>query len=44
MVDDPIVTVKCKTAINALFLYLNLYLNVMLNSLSCSFTSVSLFY
>ena len=34
MVEDPTVTVKCRTVINALFLYLNLCLSVMLNSIS----------
>ena len=34
-------TVKCRTAIRALFLYLNLCLRVKLNSLSCSFTFIS---
>ena len=37
---DHIVTMKCRTAIQSLFLYLNC-LGVMLNSLSCSFTSIS---
>jgi hypothetical protein len=32
-VEDPTVTVKCRTAIKALFLYLNLCLSVMLNNL-----------
>jgi hypothetical protein len=32
---------KCRTAIQALFHYLNLCLSVMLDSLSCSFTSMS---
>ena len=31
---------KCRTAIKVLFLYLKLCLCVMLNSLSCSFTSI----
>jgi len=38
---SPTVTVKCKTAIKALFLYTNLCLSVKLDSLSCSFTSIS---
>ena len=41
IVVDSSVTEKCKTAIKALFLYLNLCLNVMLNGLSCSFTFIS---
>jgi hypothetical protein len=40
IVIDPTVTVKCRTAIKALFLYFNLCLSVMLDSLSCSFTSI----
>jgi hypothetical protein len=40
IVEDPTVTVKCRTAIKALFLYLNLGLSVMLDILSCSFTSI----
>jgi hypothetical protein len=35
------VTVKYRTAIKALFIYLYLYLRVMLDSHSCSFTSIS---
>ena len=35
-----LINVKCKTAINALLCYLNLCLNVVLDSLSCSFTSI----
>jgi hypothetical protein len=38
IVEDPTMTVKYRMAIKALFLYLNLCQNVMLNSLSCSFT------
>jgi hypothetical protein len=34
-------TVKCRTAIKFLFLYFKLCLSVMLDSLSCSFTSIS---
>ena len=41
IVEDRTVTVKCRTVIKALFLYLNLYLSVMLNSLSCLLTSIS---
>ena len=41
IVEDPIVPVKCRTAIKELFLYLYLYLSVMLDSLSSSFTSIS---
>ena len=40
IVEDPTVTVKCGTAIQALFLYMNLYLYVMLDSLSFSFISI----
>jgi len=43
VVEDPTVTVKCRTAIKAPFLYSNLCLSVKLYSLSCSFTSISLF-
>jgi len=32
-VEDPAVTVKCRTAIKVLFLYFNLRLRVMLDSL-----------
>jgi hypothetical protein len=35
------VTLKCRTVIKALFLYFNLCLSIMLDSLSCSFTSIS---
>jgi len=35
-----IVTVKCRTAIKALFLYMNVCLIVMLDSLSFSITSI----
>jgi hypothetical protein len=41
IVEYPTVTVTCRTAIKALFLYFNLCLSVMLDSLSCSFTSIS---
>jgi hypothetical protein len=44
IVEDPTVTVKCRGAIKALFLYLNVCLSVMLNNLSCSFTSISFLY
>jgi hypothetical protein len=40
IVEDPTVTVNC-TAIKVLFLYFNLCLSVILDSLSCSFTSIS---
>jgi len=42
--EDPTVTVKCrKTALKVLILYFDMYLHVSekLNSLSCSFTSIS---
>ena len=42
IVKNPTMTSTCKIAIKALFLYLNVCLHVMLNSLSCSFTSISL--
>jgi hypothetical protein len=41
IIEDLTVTVKCRTAITPLFLYFNLCLNVILDSLSCSFTSIS---
>ena len=41
MVENFTVTVKCSTTMKARFLYFNLYLSVMLNILSCSFTSTS---
>ena len=41
IVEDPTVTVKCRTAIQVLFLYFNLCLSIKMNSLSCSFTSKS---
>jgi hypothetical protein len=40
LIEDPTVTVKCRTAIKALFLYFNLCLSVMLNGLSCALTSI----
>ena len=40
-IEDPIVTVKCRTAIKVLFLYRNLCLSVNFDSISCSFTSIS---
>jgi hypothetical protein len=43
IVEDHIVTVKCRTAIKAAFLYLILCLSVMLDIFSCSFTSISRF-
>jgi hypothetical protein len=39
-VADSTVTVKCRTAIKSLFLYFNICLSVMLDSLSCSFTLI----
>jgi succinate dehydrogenase hydrophobic anchor subunit len=41
IIEDTTVTVKCRTAIKVMFLYFNLCLSVTLNSLSCSFTSIS---
>ena len=38
---QTILWLKCRTAIKVLFLYFNLCLSVMLDSLSCSFTSMS---
>jgi len=35
------VTVKCRTTIKELFLYFNLCLSVKLDSLSCSFTTIT---
>ena len=35
IIEDPTVTVKCRTAITTLFLYFKLCLSVMLDSLSC---------
>jgi len=40
IVGDPIVTVKCRTAIKTLFLCFNLCQGVMLDSLPYSFTSI----
>ena len=34
IVEDPTVTVKCKTQIKALFLYFSLWISIMLDSLS----------
>ena len=39
--EDSTMTMKCRRAIKALFLYFNLCLSIMLDSLSCSFTSMS---
>ena len=39
VLSRPTCRLKCRTAIKATFLYTNLYLSVMLASLSCSFTS-----
>jgi hypothetical protein len=36
ILEDPTVTVKSRTAIKALFLYFDLCLNVILDSLRCS--------
>ena len=43
IIEDTTVTEKCRTAIKVLFLFFNfnLCLHVMLESLSCSFTSIS---
>jgi hypothetical protein len=41
LIFEDTVTVKYRTAIKMLFLYFNVHLSVMLDSLSCSFTSVS---
>ena len=41
IVEDSTVTVKCRTAIKALFLYFNSCLSVMFDSLSCSFIPIS---
>ena len=41
IVEDPIVTVQCRTAINAVLFYFTLCLSVILDSLSCSSTSIS---
>jgi len=35
-------TVKSRTAMKTMFLYLILYLSIMLDIISCSFTSISL--
>ena len=40
-VEDPTVTVNCRTTIKELFLYLNLCVSVMLDRLSYLFTSIS---
>ena len=40
IVEDPTVTVKCRTAIKVMFIYFNLCVSVMLNSLSYLFTSI----
>jgi len=41
--EDPTVTVKCRSATKALFLYLHLCLHVIFNNLSYSLTSLGLF-
>jgi len=41
IIEDLTVTVKCRTAIKGLLLYFNLCLSLVLDSLSCSFTSIS---
>ena len=40
LVEDR--TVKSRTAMKTMFLYLIVYLSVMLDIISCSFTSISL--
>jgi hypothetical protein len=40
IVEDATVTLKCRTVIKALLLYFNLCLSVMLDNLSCPFTSI----
>ena len=42
IVEEPTVTMKCRTAIKVMFLYLILCPSVMLDSLSCSFTSTAI--
>jgi hypothetical protein len=42
IVEDLTVTVKCRIAIAAQFLNLNLRLSIMFNRLSCSFASIAL--
>jgi hypothetical protein len=44
LIEDPTVTVKCRIAIKALFLYFNLCLSVNLDNLSCSFTFIYFLY
>ena len=39
--EDPTMTVKYRIAIKVLFLSFNLCLQVMLDNLTCSFTSIS---
>ena len=41
IIEDPTVTVKCRTAIKVMFLYINSCLSIMIDRLSCSFTSIS---
>ena len=41
IVVDSIVTVKCRTAIQALFLFLKVCQSVMLDILSCAFAYIS---
>jgi hypothetical protein len=36
----PTVTMKCITAMQTLFIYINMYLSIMFGCLSCSLTSV----
>ena len=38
--EDPTVTVKWRTTINAMYIYLELCQSVMLDRLACSFTSI----
>ena len=41
IVENPTVTVTYRTAIKAPFVYFDLCLGIILDSLSCSFTSIS---
>jgi hypothetical protein len=41
IIEGATVTVNCRTSIKDMFLYLDLCISVMSNSLSCSFTSIS---
>ena len=42
IIEDTTVTVKCRTSMKDMFLYLDLCISEMPNSLSCSFTFISL--